>query len=78
MPNNVKSCKKNDEKAQTAKFTVLQGEVSSTVLKHGKLGKLKRELLKIFKYYTKSRVPPCERARPQLSKNVVLFVCTTF
>ena len=33
MPNNVKSCKKIDEKAQTAKFTVLQGEISSTVLK---------------------------------------------
>ena len=33
MPNNVKSCKKIDEKAQTAKFTVLQGEISSAVLK---------------------------------------------
>ena len=46
----------------------LQGEVSSAVLKHGKLGKLKHILLKILKYYTISRVAPCERARPQLSK----------
>ena len=59
MANNVKSCKKFDEKAQTAKFTVLQGEISSEVLKHGKLGKLKHELLIFFKYYTPPRVPPC-------------------
>ena len=56
----------------------LQGEVSSAVLKPGKLGKLKRELLKIFKYYAISRVAPSERAGPQLSENVVLFGCTTF
>ena len=37
--------------------------------KSGKLGKLKRKLLKIFKYYTISRVAPCERAHPQLSEN---------
>ena len=30
----------------------LQWDVSSVLLKTGKLGKLKRELLKIFKYYT--------------------------
>ena len=33
----------------------LQWEVSSVVLKTGKLGKLKRELLQIFKHYTPSR-----------------------
>ena len=33
ITNNVKSYKKFDGKAQTAKFTVLQGEISSTVLK---------------------------------------------
>ena len=60
MPNNVKSCKKINEKAQTAKFTVFAREISSAVLKPGKLGKLKRKLLKIFKYYTISRVPPWE------------------
>ena len=55
MPNNMKSYKKMDEKARTAKFTFLQCKISSVVLKHGKVGKLKSELLKIFKYYTLSR-----------------------
>ena len=78
MPNNVKSCKKIDEKAQTAKFTVFAREISSAVLKPGKLEKLKRKLLKIFKYYTISRVPPCESSLPEVSENVVLLGCTTF
>ena len=61
MPDNVKSCKKiSEETAQTAKFTVFAREISSAVLKRGKLGKLKRELLKIFKYYTISRGSPLE------------------
>ena len=54
------------------------GKSAPRCWKHGKLGKLKRKLLKIFKYYTISRVPPCERASPELSENVVLFGCTTF
>ena len=41
MPNNVKSCKKFDEKAQTAKINVLQGEISSAVLKTCKTRKTK-------------------------------------
>ena len=56
----------------------LQGEVRSAMLKPGKLGKLKRELRKIFKYYTISRVPPLESSGPELSENVVLFGSTTF
>ena len=52
---NVNSYKKINEKAQTAKFTVFAREISSAVLKSGKLGKLKCKLLKIFKYYTISR-----------------------
>ena len=51
MPNNVKSYKKIDEKVQTGKFTVFT--MGSQL--RGKLGKLKRELLTIFKYYTPSR-----------------------
>ena len=44
MPNNVKSCKKFDEKAQTAKFTVLQGEISSAVLKTWKTRETKTQI----------------------------------
>ena len=40
--------------------------------------KLKRELLKIFKYYTLSRGVPCESLRPKDSENVVLFVSSRF
>ena len=35
--------------------------------------KLKGELLKISNWYDLSRVGPCERARPEDSKNVVVF-----
>ena len=38
---NVKSCKKINEKAQTAKFTVFAREISSAVLKTWKTGKTK-------------------------------------
>ena len=48
MPNNVKSCKKIDEKAQTAKFTVLQGEISSAVLKTWKTRKTKTWITQFF------------------------------
>ena len=41
--------------------------------KHGKLGKLKRKLLKILKRYDLSRVVPCERAYPEPFENVVVF-----
>ena len=39
---------------------------------------LKRELLKIFKYYTLSRGVPCESLRPKDSENVVLFGRASF
>ena len=48
MPNNVKSCKKIDEKAQTAKFTVLQGEISSAVLKTWKTRETKTQITQNF------------------------------
>ena len=70
--------KKSMKEVKRPNSLFLQLENSSAVLKHEQLGKLKRELLKIFKYYTISGVPPCERARPQLSKNVVLFGRTSF
>ena len=41
MANNVKSCKKFDEKAQTAKFTVFAREIRSAVLKTWKTRKTK-------------------------------------
>ena len=57
MTNNVKSCKKIDERGQTAKFTVF---ASGSQLRGAENMENwgKRELLKIFKYYTISRVPP--------------------
>ena len=48
MPYNVKSCKKFDEKAQTAKFTVLQREISSAVLKTWKTRKTKTWITQFF------------------------------
>ena len=48
MPYNVKSCKKFDEKAQTAKFTVLQGEISSAVLKTWKTKETKTRITQNF------------------------------
>merc|ERR1712018_724551 len=44
MPNNVKSCKKINEKAQTAKLTVLAREISSAVLKTWKTRKTKTRI----------------------------------
>ena len=41
MSYNVKSCKEFDEKAQTAKLTLLQGEIISAVLKTCKTRKTK-------------------------------------
>ena len=77
ITNNVESYNKFNEKAQTANFSVftmgghwLTGALCS---KRGKQGKLKRELLKILNWYDLSRVGPCERARPEDSKNVVVF-----
>ena len=60
---------------KTANLAVFAEEVSSAVPKPGKL---KRELIYFFKYYTISRVPPCERASPELSENVVVFARGSF
>ena len=53
ITNNVNSCKKFNEKAQMANFSVLaKGRRPRQELfakKHGKLGKLKRKLLNILK-----------------------------
>ena len=54
------------------------GKSAPRCWKHGKLGKLKRKLLKIFKYYTISRVPPLESWRPEVSENVVVFARGSF
>ena len=82
MPNNVKSCKKVDENTQTAKFTVftLWNQLRSAKNKENNeiFANLKRELLKIFTYYTLSRGVPCESLRPKDSENVVLFVSSRF
>ena len=40
--------------------------------------KLKREFLKIFKYYTLSRGVPCESLRPKDSENVVFLGLAVF
>ena len=61
--NNVKSCKKINEKAQTANFNV-----SSRLRQEQE--KLKSELLKILTCHDLPRVTPCERACPQLSDYV--------
>ena len=53
-------------------------EISSAVQKHVKLFELKRELLKIVKYYALSRGVPCESLRPKDSENVVLFGSSSF
>ena len=82
MPNNVKSCKKVDENTQTAKFTVftLWNQLCSAKNKENNeiLANLKRELLKIFIYYTPSRGVPSESLRPNDSENVVLFGSSSF
>ena len=69
---------KSMKKLKRPNSLFLEWEVSSVVLKTGKLGKLKCELLKIFKYYTTSGGVPCESWRPDDFRNVVLFGCSTF
>ena len=48
MPNNVKSCKKINEKAQTAKFTVFAREINSAVLKTWKTRQTKTWITQNF------------------------------
>merc|ERR1719239_1576345 len=65
---------KFNERAQTAKFSVFsrlrQELCTENPKKLRKQEKLKRELVKIFQFYDPSRVPPCRRACPGLSKYV--------
>ena len=49
------------------------GALCSKRQKTPKLEKLKCKLFKILKRYDLSRVVPCQRARPEHSKNVVVF-----
>ena len=64
ITNNVESCAKFNEKAQTANISVLarghQELCAENTKKTPKLEKLKRKLLKILKGYALSRVVPCE------------------
>ena len=82
ITNHVNSCKKFNDKAQMANFSVLaKGRRPRQELfakKYGKLGKLKRKFLNILKRYDLSRVVPCERARPEDSENVVVFKISRF
>ena len=64
ITHNVESCKKINEKAQTANFSDFTMErrelCAENAKKTQKLEKLKRKLLKILKRYDLSRVAPCE------------------
>ena len=64
ITNNVESCKKINEKAQTANFSHFTMErrelCAENANKTQKLEKLKRKLLKILKRYDLSSVAPCE------------------
>ena len=77
ITNNVESCKKFNEKAQTVNFSDLarqrQELCAENAKKTPKLKQLKRKLLNILKRYDLSRVVSCERARPEHSENVVVF-----
>ena len=77
MTNNVESCKKINEKAQTANFSDFTMErrelCAENAKKTPKLEKLKRKLLKIINMYDLYRGVPCESRRPELSENVVVF-----
>ena len=82
ITNNVNSCKKINEKVQTANFNDLtrqrQELCAENAEKTQKLEELKRKLVNIFKRYDLSRVVPCERARPEDSENVVVFKISRF
>ena len=68
MTDNVYSCKKINGRAQTSNFSVFtmgrQELLSKNMEKLRKLGKLKIQFLKFFKYYVPPRVAPCRRAWP--------------
>ena len=81
MTNNVKSCKKINGRVQTFRFSVLQWDVRSSVLKtpkNTKTRETKPRITQILKRYDLSRVVPCERARPEHSENVVVFEVSMF
>ena len=78
ITNNVKSYKKFDGKAQTAKFTVFAREISSTALKTWKTRKTKTWITQNFQILYHIQGAPLESWRPEVSENVVLLGCTTF
>ena len=57
---------KNEVRSYSQSRTQLK--VGALFQKHGKLGKLKRVLLKKFNWYDLPNVEPCEKACPQLSE----------
>ena len=59
ITNHVKSYKKYNEKAQTAKFTVFTVGSQLRIAKNRKTGQTKT-FTQIFKYYAPSRGVPCE------------------
>ena len=61
------------EESKLSDSVFLQCDCAENAKKTQKLEKLKRKLLKILKRYDLSRVVPCRRARPEHSKNVVVF-----
>ena len=61
------------EESKHSDSVFLQWDCAENAQKTLKLEILKRKLLNILKRYALSRVVPCERARPEHSKNVVVF-----
>ena len=70
MTNNVKSCKKNNRRAQTFRFSVFTIDVRSSLLKSMKTWPIKTLVSQFFKYFEPFRMAPCPRACPGLSKYV--------
>ena len=72
ITNNVESCKKINEKAQTANFSDFTMErrelCAENAKKTPKLDKLKRKLLTFLKMFDLYREVPCERERPEDSE----------
>jgi len=52
----------------------LQWDIRSSVQKHGKLGKQKRQFLKIVKYYDPSRLASCQWVCPGFLKMLLYIV----
>ena len=75
ITNNVKSYKKFDGKAETAKFTVFAREISSTALKTWKTRKTKTWITQNFQILYHIQGTTRRTLRSWAFKNVVLFGC---